>query len=57
MNNKITYLEKEYDKMVYIYKGNDVVITCSYFTKEITTHFCKLTMEDWDAISQILKTC
>lgn len=57
MNNKITYLENEYDKMVYIYKGNDVVVTCNYFTKEITTHFCKLTMEDWGAISQILKTC
>lgn len=38
MNNKITYLENEYDKMVYIYKGNDIVATCNYFTKEITTY-------------------
>lgn len=57
MNNNITYSENEWDRMVYIYKGNDIVATCNYFTKEITTYFCKLTMEDWIRIEQILKTC
>lgn len=57
MNNNITYRENEQDKMVYIYKGNDIVATCNCSTKEITTYSCKLTMEDWEAISQILKTC
>lgn len=57
MNNNITYRENEQDRMVYIYKGKDIVATCNYFTKEITTYFCKLIMEDWEAVSQILKTC